>query len=32
VRTPERGPSEEMVETAMRLLGPMFGAAYAGGE
>jgi len=30
VRTPERGPSEEMVETVMRLVGPMFGAAYAG--
>ena len=31
VRTPERGPSEEIVETVMRLIGPMFGAAYAAG-
>jgi len=32
VRTPDRGPSEEIVETVMRLLGPMFGAAYVGAE
>jgi AcrR family transcriptional regulator len=32
VRTPERGPAEEMVETVMRLVGPVFGAAYAGVE
>jgi hypothetical protein len=29
VRTPNRCPSEEMVETVMRLVAPMFGAAYA---
>jgi len=29
VRTPNRCPSEEMVETVMRLVSPMFSAAYA---
>jgi AcrR family transcriptional regulator len=32
VRTPGRGSSEEIVETVMKLVGPMFGAAYAGVE
>ena len=32
VRTPGRGPSEEAAETVMRLVQPMFGAAYAGAE
>jgi AcrR family transcriptional regulator len=29
VRTPERVPSEVVVETVMQLVGPVFGAAYA---
>jgi len=28
VRTPERVPSEEMAETVVQLVGPVFGAAF----